>query len=142
MVPFSSSTQHVLVYSLEQGLVGQCAQLCLHGLTLCLLEMQSTVTRSSSRAFLCFCVYVISVRLSVYVFVSLSVFSLPLISPHRLLPHILYRMGQVAATPSMAIPVLEFLSSIIPLPRLYNGFVEQQYLSVFAIVLNYANTSK
>ena len=60
----------------------------------------------------------------------------------RLLPHILYRMGQVAATPSMAIPVLEFLSSIIPLPRLYNGFVEQQYLSVFAIALNYTNTSK
>ena len=62
----------------------------------------------------------------------------PFFSP-RLLPHVLFRLGQVAATPSMAIPTLEFLSSLIPIPALVSGFVEDEYLSIFGIALPYTN---
>ena len=60
----------------------------------------------------------------------------------RLLPRVLHRMGQVSATPTMAIPVLEFLSSAIPVPELYSTFVEQQYLCVFGIGLPYTDPAK
>ena len=42
----------------------------------------------------------------------------------------------------MALPVLEFLSSLVLVPTLYSGFVEQQYLSVFGIALPYTNPRK
>lgn len=63
-------------------------------------------------------------------------------SLYRLLPRVLYRLGQVAATPAMALPVLEFLSGLVPVPALYSGFVEQQYLSVFGIALPYTDPHK
>lgn len=93
--------QHSLVYCLNTGVVGSCAQLCVSSLSLCSLELQATMT--------------------------------------HLLPHILLRMSQVAATPAMALSVLEFLSNLIPIPALYSGFVDQEYLSVFAIALPYTN---
>ena len=60
----------------------------------------------------------------------------------HLLPQILLRMSQVAATPTMALPVLEFLSNLVPVPALYSGFVDQEYLSVVAIALPYTNHQK
>ena len=62
--------------------------------------------------------------------------------PPRLLPRVLYRLGQVSATPAMALPVLEFLSGLVLVPTLYSGFVEQQYLSVFGIALPYTKSRK
>ena len=58
------------------------------------------------------------------------------------MPKVLHRIGQVSATPMMAIPVLELLMSIIGLPSLYNGFVEKQYLGVFGIAIPYTDHSK
>ena len=58
------------------------------------------------------------------------------------MPKVLHRIGQVSATPMMAIPVLELLMSIIGLPGLYNGFVEKQYLGVFGIAIPYTDHSK
>ena len=50
--------------------------------------------------------------------------------------------SQIAATPTLAVPVLEFLSGLVPTPFLHRGFVEQEYLSVFAIALPYTNHQK
>uniref|UniRef100_A0A1X7VTP7 Rap-GAP domain-containing protein n=1 Tax=Amphimedon queenslandica TaxID=400682 RepID=A0A1X7VTP7_AMPQE len=60
----------------------------------------------------------------------------------RLLPKVLHRIGQVSATPTMAIPVLELLMSIIGFPVLFGGFVEKQYLGVFGIAIPYTDPSK
>lgn len=60
----------------------------------------------------------------------------------RLLPRVLYKLGQVSATPTMALPVLELLASTISLSPLYSGFVEQQYLGVFGIALPYTDPLK
>lgn len=60
----------------------------------------------------------------------------------RLLPRVLYRMSQVVATPTMALPVLGFLWGLIPVPALYSAFSEQQYFSVFAIALPYTAPDK
>ena len=61
---------------------------------------------------------------------------------YRLLPRVLYKLGQVSATPTMALPVLELLASTISLSPLYSGFVEQQYLGVFGIALPYTDPLK
>merc|ERR1719187_2777 len=55
----------------------------------------------------------------------------------RHLPSVLLRLSQIAPTASMAVPVLEFLSTLVRLPKLFANFVEDQYLSVFAIALPY-----
>lgn len=71
---------------------------------------------------------------------SLSLCSLELrATMTHLLPHVLQRMGQVSATSALALPVLEFLSGLIPIPSLYSGFVDREYLSVFAIALLYTD---
>lgn len=57
----------------------------------------------------------------------------------HLLPRVLQRMLQVAATPPLALTVLEFLSSLIPIPSLYSGFVDRDYLSVFSIAIPYTD---
>ena len=54
----------------------------------------------------------------------------------------LLRLGQVAATPTMATPTLEFLSSLIPIPALVSGFVEDQYLALFGIALPYTDSQR
>ncbi|XP_009861871.2 tuberin-like [Ciona intestinalis] len=60
----------------------------------------------------------------------------------RLLPSILLRLSQMSATVHLATAVLELLSFLSQLPHLYSDFVEDQYLSVFAIALHHANPSK
>ncbi len=46
---------------------------------------------------------------------------------------------QITATPTMAVPVLAFLSGLVLTPSLHHGFTVQEYLSVFAIALPYTN---
>lgn len=58
---------------------------------------------------------------------------------HRLLPKVLYRVGQIVATPTMALPVLELLLSIISVPEMYYSFVEKDYLCVFVVALTYTD---
>ncbi|XP_060567265.1 tuberin-like isoform X2 [Ruditapes philippinarum] len=60
----------------------------------------------------------------------------------RLLPLVLLQLSKISATMSMAIPVLAFLSSIVRLPKMYANFVEDEYMSVFAIALPYTNPFK
>jgi tuberous sclerosis protein 2 len=57
----------------------------------------------------------------------------------HLLAHVLQRMSQVSATSALALPVLEFLSGLIPIPSLYSRFMDRDYLSVFAIALLYTD---
>ena len=64
---------------------------------------------------------------------------LTLSSSPRCLPRVLYRLGQLAATPPMAVPTLEFLAGLIPIPSLVSGFVEEEYLAVFGIALPYTS---
>jgi tuberous sclerosis protein 2 len=60
----------------------------------------------------------------------------------RQLPSVLLRLSQISATTPMAVPVMEFLSTLVRIPRLYANFVEDQYLSIFAIALPYTNPFK
>ncbi|KAJ8319018.1 hypothetical protein KUTeg_004109 [Tegillarca granosa] len=60
----------------------------------------------------------------------------------RLLPSVLLQLSKISATVSMAIPVLAFLSSVVRLPKMYANFVEDEYMSVFAIALPYTNPFK
>ncbi|KAL4240095.1 Tuberous sclerosis 2-like protein [Mactra antiquata] len=60
----------------------------------------------------------------------------------RLLPSVLLQLSKISATITMAIPVLAFLSSIVRLPNMYANFVEEEYMSVFAIALPYTNPFK
>lgn len=60
----------------------------------------------------------------------------------RQLPSVLLQLSKISATVSMAIPVLAFLSSIVRLPKMYANFVEDEYMSVFAIALPYTNPFK
>ncbi|OWF53727.1 Tuberin [Mizuhopecten yessoensis] len=60
----------------------------------------------------------------------------------RQLPSVLLQLSKISATISMAIPVLAFLSSIVRLPKMYANFVEDEYMSVFAIALPYTNPFK
>ncbi|XP_022103490.1 tuberin-like [Acanthaster planci] len=93
-----------LIKCLEAGLKLKCAQQCVDGLTLCVMEMQDTMV--------------------------------------KILPSIILEMSKMSATPNMAIPVLEFLSSLIWFPHLYASFVENQYMSIFAVALHYTNPFK
>ncbi|KAJ8037419.1 Tuberin [Holothuria leucospilota] len=60
----------------------------------------------------------------------------------KLLPSIILELSKMSATPSMAVPVLEFLSSLIWFPNLYASFVETAYMSIFAVALHYTNPYK
>lgn len=58
----------------------------------------------------------------------------------RLLPSILVKLSQISATAQLAIPVLEFLSTLKEIPSLYTNFVEEQYMSIFAMALSYTDS--
>lgn len=60
----------------------------------------------------------------------------------RVLPSVLLRLSQLSATVLMATAVLELLATLAQLPGLYCNFVEEQYMSVFAVALQYTNPSK
>ncbi|XP_068103396.1 tuberin [Hyperolius riggenbachi] len=58
------------------------------------------------------------------------------------LPLLIVKLTHISATVSMAIPMLEFLSTLVRLPHLFGNFAETQYASVFAISLPYTNPSR
>ncbi|XP_037363679.1 tuberin isoform X2 [Talpa occidentalis] len=60
----------------------------------------------------------------------------------KALPVLVVKLTHISATASMAIPLLEFLSTLARLPHLYRNFAAEQYASVFAIALPYTNPSK
>ncbi|XP_072035978.1 tuberin-like isoform X2 [Amphiura filiformis] len=60
----------------------------------------------------------------------------------KILPSIILQMSKMSTTQQMAIPVLEFLFSLIWFPSLYASFVEDQYMSIFAVALHYTNPFK
>ena len=58
------------------------------------------------------------------------------------LPEILLDLSKTSPNTSIAIPVLEFLATLIRLPHLYNGFRSSQYMTIFAISVPYTNPFK
>ncbi|XP_053550489.1 tuberin isoform X2 [Bombina bombina] len=58
------------------------------------------------------------------------------------LPVLIVKLTHISATVTMAIPMLEFLSTLVRLPHLYGNFAAEQYASVFAISLPYTNPSR
>lgn len=60
----------------------------------------------------------------------------------KLLPEVLLNLSKISATVHIAIPILEFLSTLTRLPKVYANFVGDQYMSVFAITLPYTNPFK
>ena len=63
-------------------------------------------------------------------------------SMYTLLPEVLLNLSKISATVHIAIPVLEFLSTLISLPKVFASFNAEQFLSVFAITLPYTNPFK
>lgn len=60
----------------------------------------------------------------------------------KLLPEVLLDLSKISTTPPIAIPVLEFLSTLTHLPTVFANFVGDQYMAVFAIALPYTNPFK
>ena len=58
------------------------------------------------------------------------------------LPDVLLNLSKISATVHIAIPMLEFLSTLISLPKVFASFSTEQFLSVFAITLPYTNPFK
>jgi len=63
-------------------------------------------------------------------------------SMNTFLPEVLLNLSKISATVHIAIPVLEFLSTLISLPKVFASFNNDQYMSVFAITLPYTNPFK
>ncbi|KAJ9583770.1 hypothetical protein L9F63_021894, partial [Diploptera punctata] len=61
---------------------------------------------------------------------------------YKLLPEVLLNLSKISATVVIAIPILEFLSTLTRLPKVFASFVGDQYMSVFAISLPYTNPFK
>lgn len=60
----------------------------------------------------------------------------------KMLPEVLLDLSKISDTKPIASPMLEFLSTLTRLPRVFASFVEDQYMSVFAILLPYTNPSR
>ncbi|CAG7833459.1 unnamed protein product [Allacma fusca] len=74
---------------------------------------------------------------------SLSICSLEMKDTmHKLLPEVLLSLSKITPRINIAIPVLEFLSTLIHLPRIFASFVQDQYMAIFAIALPYTNPFK
>ncbi|XP_076040511.1 TSC complex subunit tuberin isoform X2 [Oratosquilla oratoria] len=60
----------------------------------------------------------------------------------KLLRGVMLNLSKISATVQNAQPILEFLSTLIHLPKLYANFVSDQYMSIFAIAIPYTNPFK
>uniref|UniRef100_A0AAU7B8N1 Tuberin n=1 Tax=Pyrrhocoris apterus TaxID=37000 RepID=A0AAU7B8N1_PYRAP len=60
----------------------------------------------------------------------------------KLLPEVLLNLSKISATIHIAIPILEFLSTLTQIPKVFVNFVGDQYMAVFAISLPYTNPFK
>ncbi|XP_029054023.2 tuberin isoform X1 [Osmia bicornis bicornis] len=61
---------------------------------------------------------------------------------NKLLSEVLLNLSKISATVHIAIPILEFLSTLTRLPKVFANFIGDQYMSVFAILLPYTNPFK
>ncbi|XP_032669228.1 tuberin [Odontomachus brunneus] len=61
---------------------------------------------------------------------------------NKLLTEVLLNLSKISATVYIAIPILEFLSTLTRLPKVFASFIGDQYMSVFAILLPYTNPFK
>ncbi|XP_067006155.2 tuberin isoform X2 [Anabrus simplex] len=61
---------------------------------------------------------------------------------YKLLPEVLLNLSKISATVHIAIPILEFLSTLTRLPKVFASFVGDQYMAVFAISLPFTNPFK
>lgn len=61
---------------------------------------------------------------------------------NKLLTEVLLNLSKISATVHIAIPILEFLSTLTRLPKVFASFIVDQYMSVFAILLPYTNPYK
>ncbi|KAL3274359.1 hypothetical protein HHI36_015757 [Cryptolaemus montrouzieri] len=60
----------------------------------------------------------------------------------KMLPEILLTVSKISPTIFIAVPVLEFLSTLTQLPMVYASFVDDQYMAVFAITSPFTNPFK
>ncbi|KAK9888340.1 hypothetical protein WA026_000595 [Henosepilachna vigintioctopunctata] len=60
----------------------------------------------------------------------------------KMLPEILLTISKISPTTIIAIPILEFLSTLTQLPMVYASFVDDQYMAVFAITSPFTNPFK
>jgi tuberous sclerosis protein 2 len=60
----------------------------------------------------------------------------------RLMLSVLTTLSQLSATVALALPVLEFFSTLACLDELYKGFHESQYRAIFATALPYTDLTK
>ncbi|XP_077266415.1 TSC complex subunit tuberin isoform X2 [Temnothorax americanus] len=61
---------------------------------------------------------------------------------NKLLSEVLLNLSKISATVYIAIPIIEFLSTLTRLPKVFASFIGDQYMSVFAILLPYTNPFK
>ncbi|KAH1016696.1 hypothetical protein HUJ04_007876 [Dendroctonus ponderosae] len=57
----------------------------------------------------------------------------------KILPMVLLALSKMSPTKHVAVPVLEFLSTMTQLPSIFSNFVSDQYMAVFAVALAYSN---
>nr|XP_045602485.1 tuberin-like [Procambarus clarkii] len=60
----------------------------------------------------------------------------------KLLREVMLNLSKITATVQNAQPILEFLSTLLHLPKVYASFVSDQYMSIFAIAIPYTNPFK
>ncbi|XP_066913474.1 tuberin-like [Clytia hemisphaerica] len=60
----------------------------------------------------------------------------------RILPSMLVKLSQIASSEMMSNAILKFLSTLKEIPSLYSNFVEEQYMSIFAMALPYTDCLK
>lgn len=73
---------------------------------------------------------------------TLCLTELPSDTVLRNLPSLLIHLSQLSSTVYMATATLELLAVLAQLKHLYTNFVDDQYMSVFAVSLNYTNPLK
>ncbi|XP_022651499.1 tuberin-like isoform X3 [Varroa destructor] len=61
---------------------------------------------------------------------------------YRMAENVINKLAQVSDTKAVALPVLDFLSSLITLPGIFSSFTRDNYNKVFAIALPYTNSVK
>ncbi|XP_014220709.1 tuberin [Trichogramma pretiosum] len=60
----------------------------------------------------------------------------------KLVSNVLLSISKISDTVLIAIPILEFLSTLACLPKVYSNFTEDQYMAIFAIMLPYTKPTK
>lgn len=100
-------------------------------------------TPTLQRVIRCLLKYGIVLRSAAASITALSVFTLETREGMaKLLPELLLDLSKISDTAAIAGPMLEFLSTLTRLPKVFASFVEDQYMSVFAIILPYTNPSR